>query len=1576
MATAIQWRRGNTSQHANFTGLSGEITVDTDLNTLIVHDGSTQGGVRLAKYSEVQAAAAGDITAVIAGSGITGGSLSGNATLAIDYENLSGNLIPSANNTYSLGNASSVWKDVYVGPGSLYVNGQQVLSDNAGTIQISADTNQNISILTVGSGDIELTSGGEIQIKSNLVMSAGKTISTAGGGATSQTSNIDMNSNYINNLGTPVANTDAATKGYVDTDSTVVRVTGTQTIAGAKTFSDDAVFSGNLTVSGTQTIINTETLTVDDNIIVLNNNATGSASQNAGIEVERGDDANKQLLWNETDDKWSVGSETFVAGAFEGDLTGDVTGNVTGTVSSLSNHDTADLAEGTNLYWTTARGNSAIDAYLSGGYGVDISSGAISVANADVRGLFSATGDLSYNASTGAFSFTNDAGDIEGVTAGFGLSGGGTAGTVSLELANSDVRGLFSASGDLAYNASTGVFSFTNDAGDIESVTAGDGLTGGGASGAVTLDIGQGTGITVNADNVAVNMGAFDTDDLAEGSTNLYFTNARADARVQAAIDTDVAFGSASDTLVPSQLAVKTYVDAQVDTVDALSELSGDTDDITEGSVNLYYTDARAQAVSINNVVEDTSPQLGGTLDMNSQLVTGDIIPSANVTYNLGNATNRFNDLFLAGNTIFMGNSTISLDAAGDVEIKDSSNSSVLRKLVVDELHIGTGSNKVKIKANNGKIRQDNNADSQTALDFSLNDTDDLAEGSSNLYWTSARGNSAVDAYLSGGTGITYAGGVLSTTDSEIVHDNLSGFVADEHVAHSGVTLTAGAGLTGGGDITTSRSFAVGAGAGITVNSDDVALASSTAGAGLTFSTGVLAVGAGDGITVNADDVAVDSTVVRTSGTQTIGGAKTFSDDMVLSGNLTVNGTQTIMNTTVASLADNIVELNRDASGAPSEDAGLQVNRGSSSDVFLKWDESSDEWQFTNDGSTYYALSKNTDDLAEGSTNLYYTDARAQAAIAVSDAGGDGSLSYSGGTITYTGPSAAEVRAHFSGGTGVSISSGTVSIGQAVGTSSNVTFNTVTADLVGDVTGTVSSIANHDTDDVAEGASNLYYTDTRFDTRLAAKSTSDLSEGSNLYWTTSRGNAAINAYLSGGYGVDVASGAISVANADIRGLFSASGDLSYNASTGAFSFTNDAGDIEGVTAGAGLTGGGTSGTVNIDVVGGYGITANANDITISNSDVRGLFSASGDISYNSTTGVFSFTNDAGDIESVTAGNGLTGGGTSGAVTLNVGAGTGISVAADAISVSGLTVSEFAAGSYLASGETFSDTDSQFMTAAAINDRIQAFGYTTNTGDITGVTAGNGLTGGGASGSVTLNVVGGTGISVAADSVSVDMSAFDTGDLAEGSNLYYTVARANSAIDARVTKSMVDALGINATTVDGIDSSAFLRSNTADSHSGTITPSTNNSINLGSSSYKYANVYATTFQGTATSAQYADLAEKYESDMELEAGTVVCFGGEKEITACSHDSDHRVAGVISTDPAYMMNSDGEGQYVALTGRVPCKVVGPVAKGDLLVSSDVLGHARADNDAKPGRIIGKAVGSIDSGEGVIEVLVNMM
>jgi len=136
-------------------------------------------------------------------------------------------------------------------------------------------------------------------------------------------------------------------------------------------------------------------------------------------------------------------------------------------------------------------------------------------------------------------------------------------------------------------------------------------------------------------------------------------------------------------------------------------------------------------------------------------------------------------------------------------------------------------------------------------------------------------------------------------------------------------------------------------------------------------------------------------------------------------------------------------------------------------------------------------------------------------------------------------------------------------------------------------------------------------------------------------------------------------------------------------------------------------------------------------------------------------------------------------------------------------------------------------------------------------------------------------------------------------------------------------------------------------------------------------------------GTATSARYADLAEKYTSDQDYEPGTVVELGGEQEITITRRSRSTAIAGVVSTNPAHLMNDQLEAEHVvdvALIGRVPCKVVGQVRKGDLLISSDEPGHAQAYKDMHnppTGSVIGKAIQNKDVEEpGVIEVLVGRL
>ena len=153
----------------------------------------------------------------------------------------------------------------------------------------------------------------------------------------------------------------------------------------------------------------------------------------------------------------------------------------------------------------------------------------------------------------------------------------------------------------------------------------------------------------------------------------------------------------------------------------------------------------------------------------------------------------------------------------------------------------------------------------------------------------------------------------------------------------------------------------------------------------------------------------------------------------------------------------------------------------------------------------------------------------------------------------------------------------------------------------------------------------------------------------------------------------------------------------------------------------------------------------------------------------------------------------------------------------------------------------------------------------------------------------------------------------------------------------------------------------------------ILPDTTTTYDIGSSSKKYNTVYA-----KATSAQYADLAEIYESDDEYEVGTVVIFGGEKEITQSTISNDTRVCGVISEDPAYLMNSGSEGQAVALVGKVKCKVHGVVAKGDLLTTCGTHpGCAQKAISPVLGSIVGKAMESKkDPSESVILISVGRL
>jgi len=145
-------------------------------------------------------------------------------------------------------------------------------------------------------------------------------------------------------------------------------------------------------------------------------------------------------------------------------------------------------------------------------------------------------------------------------------------------------------------------------------------------------------------------------------------------------------------------------------------------------------------------------------------------------------------------------------------------------------------------------------------------------------------------------------------------------------------------------------------------------------------------------------------------------------------------------------------------------------------------------------------------------------------------------------------------------------------------------------------------------------------------------------------------------------------------------------------------------------------------------------------------------------------------------------------------------------------------------------------------------------------------------------------------------------------------------------------------------------------------------------NIGATGATFNTVFA-----KATTAQYADLAEIYTSDQQYPAGTVLVFDGEAEVTQSHSPYDTRIAGVVSTNPAYLMNDTETGVPVALQGRVPCRVLGPVGRGEVLVSSHIPGVAQRLDPTKwaPGCVIGKALQAIDSTDiSTIEVVVGRL
>ena len=284
------------------------------------------------------------------------------------------------------------------------------------------------------------------------------------------------------------------------------------------------------------------------------------------------------------------------------------------------------------------------------------------------------------------------------------------------------------------------------------------------------------------------------------------------------------------------------------------------------------------------------------------------------------------------------------------------------------------------------------------------------------------------------------------------------------------------------------------------------------------------------------------------------------TDSDVTVHNLSVTGTQTINNTTTLTVNDNKITLNSGQSGTPSLNASVVIDRGSSADTELRWNESTDKWEQTRDGSTYVTIPINTTELSEG-TNQYFTNARARTAISVT---GSGSYDNTTGVITVTG-----------GVTSVNTLTGAVTLSTTnISEGTNLYYTDSRANTAFD-----NRLATKSTSNVSEGT-NLYYTDARantaFDNRLATKSTSNLTEGTNLYYTDNRANTAFDNKLATKSTTDLTEGTNKYfTNARARTAISVTGSGSYDNTTGVITVTG------GVTSVNSLTGAVTLSTTNI-----------------------------------------------------------------------------------------------------------------------------------------------------------------------------------------------------------------------------------------------------------------------------------------------------------------------------------------------------------------------------------------------------------
>ena len=774
------------------------------------------------------------------------------------------------------------------------------------------------------------------------------------------------------------------------------------------------------------------------------------------------------------------------------------------------------------------------------------------------------------------------------------------------------------------------------------------------ARNSISMNSDDGTIISYSATTGEITFTTPDTDKIVEGQTNLYFTTARARASINNG--SNINYDSSTGT-ISTQAAVWSVNGQEHDVV-------LDTDDVSEGSANLYFTNARARS-AVNLTTDDSNilSYNGGTGVFTFVTPTTDAIDEGSV------------NLYYTDSRV-----RTAISASGDISYNQATGNFSYSTPTTDGVNEGSTNlyftdararNAVSLNSDNTDVLSYDNTTGEFTFSLGSQTTDDVAEGSTNLYYTDARARSAINVN-SDWDNISYNSttGVVTVNapNTNDVTEGTNLYFTDARAREAiSVSDAGGDGSLSYDDVTGVLTYTgpsdseVRAHFSVTDSGGDGSLSYDN-------STGVFTYTGPSDSEVRAHFSATTATGAQYDNTTGVFSLSGIPNSSLTNDSVTVNGSTVALGGSTSFGTDSVTEENNLYFTDGRARAAISLTSDNTS--VLDYDALTGEFTFS-------LGSQTTDDVAEGTTNLYYTDTRARNAVSATDAGGDGSFSYDSatGVFTYTGPGASEVRAHLSAtsATGVTYDSSTgvialASIPNSSLVNTDVTINGTTVSLGGS--------GSFGTDSVTEEG-NLYYTDARarsalsvttsdstvfdydsttgeFTFSLSGLDTSEVTEdpaattsSGTMYFTNARARDAVSATDAGGDGsfsYDSATGVFTYTGpsaAEARAHFSAttSTGVTYDSSTGVIALASIPNSS---LVNTDVTINGT--TVTLGGSGSFGTDSVTEESNLYYTDARARAAISlttsdaGVLSYDSATGVLTFDNTGLTTDEVTEGS--------------------------------------------------------------------------------------------------------------------------------------------------------------------------------------------------------------------------------------------------------------------------------------------------------------------------------------------------